>query len=170
MLTPDRERDLLALRTRSMMPQFKAVQNDFNLELGKAARDVLTNGPESMLTALSTPTSIPLTFTPADKARKCYGIVPTTVFLRWDGWTLGVPKHLEEDAVVLGKFLFSWIAIMRDYQHKLDCFQSGQEQDFGALFEDIGDGASILVIEKGMRMIKTGQMLAEKKVQSMIQS
>lgn len=134
--------------TLDMIAQFKAIQDEFNLKLERAAQDVLTNGPTRMLITPSTTVAVP-TIT----ARKDYGIVPTIVFLRHNGWTLGAPKHLEKEAEAFGK-IDGWIAVMRDYQFKLDCFQSGRKHDWGPLFEPIDPGRILPEPENPMPMAK----------------
>ena len=60
---------------------------------------------------------------PPDAAKNCHGIVPTIVFIRHDGWSLGAPKHLEEYAESAGK-VDGWVAVIRDFQFALKEFRS----------------------------------------------
>lgn len=48
---------------------------------------------------------------PPEQAKSEFGLVPTVIFLRNDGWSLGAPRHLEGTAKKLWKG--SWIGIAR---------------------------------------------------------
>ncbi len=45
---------------------------------------------------------------PCKKAREEYGINPDVIFIREDGWSLGAPKSLEQDAVKM----WTWVAFI----------------------------------------------------------
>ena len=48
---------------------------------------------------------------PSEQAKNEFGLVPTVIFLRNDGWSLGVPRYLESVAKKLWRG--SWIAVAR---------------------------------------------------------
>ena len=86
------------------------------IDPGKTTLEILEKGPKRVMI---TPGGSAM---PPDLARIWHGIVPVIVFVRSDGWSLGVPKHLEKKAEAIWKN--EWAFVLRDFQQRLAEFKS----------------------------------------------
>ena len=75
--------------------------------LTRATREIRERGPTRVAINSTGEATTPF------RAKEEHGIVPTVVFLRNDGWTLGAPEHLRVHAQ--GMWSDAWVAVMEDY-------------------------------------------------------
>lgn len=76
------------------------------MNLREETEKVLKSGPERVLINKQGNATTP------QMAKARYGIIPHVIFLRDDGWTIGAPRHLENQAFAL--WASHWVAVMRN--------------------------------------------------------